>query len=332
MTRASAAPLVARAARALAAAVTLAVALPAAAWQPEKAECIAPANPGGGWDTVCRATSGVLQRSGLLKPNMYVTNMPGGSGAVAIANVITKRKGDPTLVIAASNSLTFSMAMKRTPHTFDDVIPLAQIAAENAGFFVKADSKLKTLADLVAAMKTDPKSVSFAGGSAPGSADHVKVALLAKAIGVDPAKAVYVPFQGGGEAMTALLGGHTQVMAGDISESFSQLEAGKIRCLAVITEKRSTKFKDVPTAVEQGVQVLFPTWRGLYLPPGVSAEAVAYWTDTITKMAASPAYKAEVEKLGWEADLKTGAEFKTLVKAELTRYQALLRELGFLKS
>lgn len=316
---------------ALAAAALALVAAPATAWEPEKAECIAPANPGGGWDTICRATSATLQKTGALKPTMYVTNQPGGSGAVAIASVITKRKGDPGLIVAASNSLTFTMAMGRTPHSYKDVIPLAQIAAENGGFFVRADSKLKTLADLVAALKADPSSVSFAGGSAPGSLDHIKLAVLAKAIGVDPTKVVYVPFQGGGEAMTSLLGGHTAAATIDLAEASAQLEAGKIRCLAIMSDKRSTRFKDLPTTWEQGVKVTFPIWRGLYMAPGASPEAVRYWSDTVKKMLATKEWNAEREKVAWEPTQRFGDEFKRFVDDELTRYQALLKELGFLK-
>jgi putative tricarboxylic transport membrane protein len=145
----------------------------AAGWEPDKAECIAPANPGGGWDTTCRTTAAILQKTGLLKKSMYVTNMPGGSGAVAIANVIARRKGDGTVVVAASNALTASMALKRTPSTYDDVIPLAMIGREYSGIFVRTDSPLRTLADLVAALKKDPGSVTFGGGSSPGGQDHI---------------------------------------------------------------------------------------------------------------------------------------------------------------
>ena len=209
---------------------------------------------------------------GLYKDSIYVTNMPGGSGAVAIANVIAKRKGDTNLIVAASNSLTFTIAMKRTPHTYKDVIPLAQIGAEMSGFFVKPDSKYKTLADVITALKANPKAVSFAGGSAPGSQDHIRVALFAKSIGVDPTKIVYVPFLGGGEALTSMLGGHTDIGAIDLSEATGQLEAGKIRGLALLSDKRSSKFKDIPTTYEQGAPVSYPVWRGIYMAPGVPAE------------------------------------------------------------
>jgi putative tricarboxylic transport membrane protein len=305
---------------------------PAAAWEPkEQCECIAPANPGGGWDAICRTTSATLQKTGLLKPSMYVTNMPGGSGAVAIANVVAKRKGDPNLVVAASNALTFTMAMKRTPHTFDDVTPIAQVGLEIGGFFVKPESKYKTLADMIAALKADPKAITFAGGSAPGGQDHVKAALFAKAIGVEPTKVVYVPFQGGGEALTSLLGGHTEVAALDLSEAAGQLEAGKIVCLGLLSEKRSSKFKDIPTTFEQGVKVSYPIWRGLYMAPGAPPEAVKYWSETVQKMVNTPEWNAEREKLGWEPVYKFGDDFNKFAKDELKSFEGLLKELGFVK-
>lgn len=312
-----------------AAALALAGPASAAGFAPDRPECIAPANPGGGWDAICRTTANVLQKTGALKQTMYVTNMPGGSGAVAIANVVAKRKGDGSLLVAASNSLTFTISAGRTPHTYRDVIPLAQVGAEHGGFFVRADSRFKTLADLTAALKADPTSVSFAGGSAPGSLDHIKTAVYAKAAGIEPTKLVYVPFQGGGEAMTALLGGHTDVATLDIAEASGQLEAGKVRCLALLSDKRSTKYKDLPTTYDAGLKVTFPIWRGLYMAPGASPEAVKFWTETVKRMVASPEWNAEREKLGWEASYKFGDDFKAFVLDEQTRYQALLKELGF---
>jgi putative tricarboxylic transport membrane protein len=304
----------------------------ASAWEPKgQGECIAPANPGGGWDITCRTTSAVLQKTGLFKESIYVTNMPGGSGAVAIASVIAKRKADTNLIVAASNALTFTVALGRTPHTFKDVIPLAQVGAEIGGFFVKADSKYKTLADMIAALKGNPKAVTFAGGSAPGGQDHMKVAMFAKAIGVEPTKVVYVPFQGGGEALTSMLGGHTEVGALDISEASGQLEAGKIRCLGILSETRSTKFKDIPTTHEQGVKVTYIIWRGFYMAPGTPPEAVKWWSDALKKMVATPEWNAEREKLGWEPIYRFGDEFSKYVNDEAAQFQTLLKELGFQK-
>jgi putative tricarboxylic transport membrane protein len=305
---------------------------PAVAWEPKgTGEFIAPANPGGGWDTLCRISSGVLQKTGLVKGTMYVSNMPGGSGAVAIANVIAKRKGDSNLLVAASNSLTFTMAMKRTSYTYKDIIPMAQVAAEFGGFFVKADSKYKSLADVIQALKADPKSITFAGGSAPGSLDHIKVALLAKAIGVDATKLVYVPFQGGGEALASLLGGHAEVAALDLSESTGQMEAKTVSCLALLSDKRSNSWKEIPTTYEQGAKVSFPIWRGFYMAPGIPKDAVKFWSETIQKMVATREWNTEREKLGWEPTVRIGDDFAKYVTEELANYQGLLKELGFLK-
>jgi putative tricarboxylic transport membrane protein len=304
----------------------------AGAWEPSEAiEFIAPANPGGGWDTICRTSARVLKKTGLITQPIYVANMPGGSGSVAIAYVVKKRKGDTHLLVAASNSVTFSMAIKRALYTYDDVTPLAQVASEYGGYMVRADSRFKTLGDLVDALKADPKSVTFGGGSAPGSMDHIKVALLGKAIGKDPLKIVYVPFQGGGEALAALLGGHTDVAPLDVSEVAGQLEAGKVRVLSVLSEERLKGFPDLPTAVEQGVDVTFTVWRGLYMAPGVPKEAVNFWANTIKKMVATPEWGKERKKIGWEPVVKFGNDFDTYVKGELKGYKTLLKELGFLK-
>lgn len=317
---------------ALLAIAATAATFPADAWEPKgQGECIAPSGPGGGWDMTCRTVAAVLQKTGAFKDSIYVTNMAGGSGAVAIANVIAKRKGDTNLFVAASNSLTFTVAMGRTPHTYKEVIPIGQVGAEIGGFFVKSDSKYKSLADVIKALKADPKSVTFSGGSAPGSQDHMKVALFAKAIGVDPTKVVYVPFQGGGEAMTSVLGGHTEIGSLDLSEAAGQLEAGKIRGLAVLSETRSSKFKDIPTTHEQGAKVSFLVWRGFYMAPGVPAEAVKWWSDALQKMVKSPEWEAERAKLGWEPITRFGDEFNKSVNDEHVQYTALLKELGFLK-
>lgn len=305
-----------------------------APWEPtEPIEFIAPANPGGGWDTICRTSAKVLTETGLITQPIYVANMPGGSGAVAIAYVIQKRRGDAHLLVAASNALTFTMAIGRTPYTYNDIIPIAQIASEFGAYVVRADSPFQTLGDLVAKLKEDPKSVTFGGGSAPGSMDHIKVALLAKAIGINPLDMVYVPFQGGGEALAALLGGHVDVAPLDVSEAIGQLEAGTVRYLAVLSEERLTdpRVKDIPTAVEQGVDVIFPVWRGLYMAPEVPQEAVDFWTETLKKMVATPEWERERVKLGWEPVTKFGEEFKQYVLDELERYKTLLKELGFLK-
>lgn len=302
----------------------------ALAWEPtEMVEFIAPSGAGGGWDAICRFSALVLGRTGLVTQPIYVVNMPGGGGTVGLHHVVMEREGDAHLLIAASNSTSFRMAMRVTPHTYDDITPIAQIAAEYGAYVVLADSPYQTLGDVVNALKADPGSVSVAGGSAPGSMDHIKVALLGKAIGIDPLDMAYVPFQGGGEALAALLGGHVDMASLDVSEIEGQLEAGKVRVLAVQSEDRLSGFPDLPTAVEQGVDVVFVVWRGLYMPAGLPEGAVEFWTDALQQMVASPQW-AEYIPQAWEPVTRFGDEFVSYCDEELEDYKILLAELGFL--
>ncbi len=305
----------------------------AAAAFPEKAiEIIAPANPGGGWDLTSRSTAKVLAEEKLVTQPVTVSNMPGGSGAVAISHVITRRKGDGHLLIAASPALTFTLALKRVPYTYNDVTPIAAIATDYGAIVVRKDSPYKSLKDLLEAYRRNPADVSVAGGSAPGSQDHVKFAKLIKAAGLDPTKVKYVPHQGGGEAMASLLGGHTVAASPDISEIVGQVEAGEVRVLAVLSEKRlGGSLKDIPTAIEQGVNATYVIWRGFYAAPGIPKEAADFWVTTLGKMVKTEGWKKTLQANKWFEYHVGGAEYARFLNQDLETSQALLKELGFMK-
>lgn len=318
-------------------AVILAVLIPpqpdwALAWEPSgKVEFIAPATAGDDWDTLCKTTLRVLEKNGLLRLPATVTNMPGANGSTAIAHVAEKRKKDPNVLTAASEVLTFGMAMKTTSFTYADVTPLAMVAAKYGGYVVRTESPFKTFADLVRTMKSTPTGVTFAGGSAPGSLDHAGVALLAKSLGLRPMQAVYLPLRDSKEAVTVLLGGLTDAAVLEISEAKEHLEAGKLRILAVMSENRLKSFPEIPTAREQGVDLVFPRWRGLYMAADVPAEAVEYWSTTIRKMAGTPQWNDELTKLGWEPVTRFGEEFSRYLNSELQLYREVFKELGFIR-
>jgi len=306
---------------------------PVAAAFPEKAiEIIAPANPGGGWDLTSRATAKVLAEEKLVTQPIVVSNMPGGSGAVAISHVITKRKGDGHLLIAASPALTFTLALKRVPYTYRDVTPIAAVASDYGTIVVRKDSPFKTLKDLLEAYRKNPADVSVAGGSAPGSQDHVKFAKVIKAAGMDSTKVKYVPHQGGGEALASLLGGHTVAASPDVSEIVGQVEAGEVRVLAVLSEKRlGGSLKDIPTAIEQGVNAIYIIWRGFYAAPDIPKEAADFWVTTLGKMVKTEAWRMTLQANKWFEYYVGGAEYARFLNEDLEAGQALLKELGFLK-
>jgi len=314
-------------------ALALSMATGAAAFSPGNVECIAPANPGGGWDFTCRTGGKLLYDLGITKRPVKVTNMPGGGGGVAFAHVVTQRKNDNNLLVAASPATTLRLAQgKYGNFTENDVRWLAAIGADFGVIAVKADAPWKTLDDLIADIKKDPSKIAIGGGSSVGGQDHMKVLLLAKAAGINPKALKYVPFDGGGEALTAMLGGFVQVFPGDASETVGQMQAGKIRILAVLSEKRlGGDFADIPTARELGYDAVWAVWRGFYMPPGASDDAYAFWVDAMKKVEASPEWVKIRDESGLGPFYKGGAEFEAFIKKQVKDFRELSKALGLIK-
>jgi putative tricarboxylic transport membrane protein len=220
----------------------------------------------------------MLNELGIVSAPMRTTNMPGGIGAVAMNHIQAQRRTDPNTVVAVSTGSWLNLATGRFGRwTENDVRWIGAIGADFGVIVVRKDSPLQTLADLVAALKANPAGVPMGAGGAVGSQDWMKAALIARAAGVNPRTMRYVPYEGGGQAMAALLGGHIQVFPGDASEVKGQLAAGEVRVLATLSPTRlPAPFDVVPTAKEQGLDVEWAIVRGLYMAPGASDEAYAF--------------------------------------------------------
>jgi putative tricarboxylic transport membrane protein len=316
----------------LAAAVslTLAGAAPALAFEPTNPECIAPAAPGGGFDLTCRVTSQQLNELGIVKPIIRTTNMPGGIGAVAYNTIQARRADDPNVIIAVSTGSWVNLAQgKFGRFNENDVRWLGAVGADYGVLAVRKDSRFKTLQDFVDALKKDPGSVAIGAGGTVGSQDWMKPALVAKAAGVDPRKMRYLSYEGGGEALAALLGGTIEAVPGDASEVKGQLEAGEIRVLATFSDKRLPGiFKDVPTAKEAGFDVEWPIVRGFYAPPKITDEQYTFWVDALKKLNSNPQWqKVRGEQGLFEYDL-VGPEFDAFAKARTKAFRQLASEVG----
>ncbi|HXF83237.1 MAG TPA: tripartite tricarboxylate transporter substrate-binding protein [bacterium] len=295
-------------------------------------EIIAPAGVGGGWDTLSRLTARTLAEEKLVTQPITVTNMSGGSGAVAIAHVVTRRKGDPYTLVAFSPALTLTIVNKNTPYSYKDVVPITALSADYGVLVVRRDSTINNLRTLMEVLRRDPNAGVVAGGSAPGSMDHIIFAKAARAGGVDPLKVRYIPFQGGGEAMAALLGGSASVLSTGASEVIGQLQAGAVRVLAIFAEQRlGGAFRNVPTAIEQGYNVTFPIWRGFYGPPEMPAAAVRFWEETLTKMTKTKGWEKVLNDTQWFPFVVAGDRFRSFLDQDTKNFEALLRELGFVK-
>ncbi len=306
---------------------------PASKYPDQAIEIIAPANPGGGWDTLARTIQLSLETEKFVPQPLSVTNKPGGGGGVGLAYMAAQKGNDYTLVVYSPPLIINAINGTFEGKSYKDLTPLAKLITDYQIIVVKADSPYQTLEDLLNAMRADPKAIKFAGVSSPGSMDHVAFAKIAKAAGIDPKQLEYIAFAGGGEATTALLGGNVTFLSTGIGESVAQLEAGTIRALAITAPERlpSDLLKDVPTVKELGYDVTYEIWRGVFGPADMSPEAKAYWDATIKKMVESPTWKAQLEKLNWTDAYSTGNDFTSFLEQETGSYQALLTELGFAK-
>ena len=303
-------------------------------FMPEAPECIAPANPGGGWDFTCRQVGKTLQDLGLIGSTMQVVNLAGGGGGVAYAEVVNKRNDSNDLIVAASTATATRLAQGAFPgNTMDQVRWLASVGADYGVIAVAKDSPVQTLPELLEQIKTDPTSVSVAGGSAVGGWDHLKVLIAANAYGIDDVRSVkYIAFDGGGEAVTQLLAGSVQAFTGDLSEAKGFVDSGDIRVLAVLAPERlEGDFAQFPTAREQGVDALGANWRGFYAPGGMSDEAYNGWVEKIAALYASPEWKEVMATNGIAPLDLQGDAFQTFVADSIAQIEAISKEIGIIQ-
>jgi putative tricarboxylic transport membrane protein len=306
----------------------------ALAFEPGSTECIAPAAPGGGWDFTCRQVGKTMQDLGLVPGTMQVTNLAGGGGGVAYAEVVAKRNTDDNLIVAASSATATRLATGAFPgNTMDQMRWVGAVGADYGVIAVAKDSPVKTLPELMDMIKADPTSVAVAGGSAVGGWDHLKVLIAAKASGIDDIRSIkYVPFDGGGEAVTQLLAGSVQAFTGDASEAKGFVDSGDIRVLAVLApERMGGSFADFPTAKEQGIDATGANWRGFYAPGGMSDDAYAFWVDAVHKVYVSDEWKKEMEQSGIAPLDLSGAEFQAFVAQSVSDITALSKEIGLIQ-
>lgn len=304
------------------------------AFDSSNSQCIAPANPGGGWDFTCRSVGKTLQDLKLISGSMEVTNMAGGGGGVAFAEVVNKRNGDNKLIVAASSATATRLAQGAYPgNNMDQVRWLGAIGADYGIIAVAKNSSMNTLPDLLNAIKKDPKSIAVAGGSAVGGWDHLKVLIAAKKFGINDVKSIkYVSFDGGGDAVTQLLAGTVQAFTGDVSEAKGFVDSGDIKVIAVLSPDRLPgDFSSFPTAKEQGVDAIGANWRGFYVPGGMSDEAYNFWAGAVAKMYKTNEWKATMAQNGLAPLDLSGDAFQSFVSDSVQSIQTISKEIGIIK-
>ncbi|PSL36221.1 putative tricarboxylic transport membrane protein [Planomicrobium soli] len=295
---------------------------------------VAPSGAGGGWDLTARSIAKTMNGTKLIEQPITVENKPGGGGAVYMAEYATKEVANDYMLMVKSPPILINnnKAEGNSPYGYKDTTPLAQLTRDYGAIVVREDSEYKTLTDVLDAIKADPTAVTLAGGSAPGSMDHLVGILPAFEYGIDPKAVKYVSYDGGGEAVAALLGDNADVIATDASTITEYVKSGDVRVLAVSSSERlEGELSEVPTFKEEGIDAEFTIWRGIFGPKNMSDTARDYWSTKLEEMSKTDEWNKELEQNGWQSEYKNGQDFEEYLKAQEKVIVELLTALGMQK-
>lgn len=295
-------------------------------------ECIAPAGPGGGWDTTMRMVAKVLTEKGIVKTAMPVVNKPGGGGGVALT-YMQRKKGDPYSLVVYSPPLILINLTGQSKLGYKNVTPISMLINDFGAFAVPKNSPYSSIDDLFAALKKDPKSVKIGGTSSMGSMDHVQFMVAAKAAGVEDLTALqYIAFQGG-EGLAALMGAHIDVLSTGMAELVGPKESGDIKVLAVTAPKRipTGPLSDVPTLKEKGIDAEYVNWRGIFGAPGMPEAERKFMEDALKQMAGTPEWKEICARNGWVEAYMNHDDFGKFLDRVNEDNKTVLEELGLLQ-
>ena len=307
---------------------TAAAALPA--WAQPKAlfetiNMFVPAAPGGGWDGTARAIERAAKAAGLVG-TMQFENVGGAGGMVGLPRFVNQRKGQGNSLMVGGSVMVGAAISNKSPVTMRNVTPIARLTEEAGVVVVPASGKIKTWNELVAALKSNPKAVSVAGGSAGGT-DHLILGLMVKALGRNPREAAYVAFAGGGPANAAIIGG--QVVAGisGYSEFEEQIKAGRMIPLATSGRTRIPGV-NVPTMTELGMNLVMANWRGVFAPPGITNAQRDALINFVSQVKESAAWQQEIVTRKWSDAFLTEIPFEREIRWDIERTEVVMKDLG----
>ncbi|MBS7541710.1 Bug family tripartite tricarboxylate transporter substrate binding protein [Ancylobacter oerskovii] len=311
------------------AAATAGLGLPAAAKPFGSVSLFIPGAPGGGWDITGRVIDEVLKKNGLVRSSR-ITNVGGAGGTIGLPQFINQYDGDPNALFIAGAIMVGAIITNKTPVNLGLLKPVARLTGEYQVLVVPAASPVKTLAEFMALLKQDPKAVTWAGG-APGGTDHIFACLIAKAAGVPLSGLSYVAFTGGGgEAMASLLGNQVSAGISGYGEFAEQIKAGNLRALAISAPSRVASI-EIPTLVEQGVDVTISNWRGVFGAPNLREAETAALIELATAMVQTQDWKQQLATRGWSDQFLPGAAFAAYLEQDVAATRSVLADLGLAK-
>jgi putative tricarboxylic transport membrane protein len=309
------------------------LAAPAAGWQPTRPiEIVVPSGAGGGLDTIGRVVQRVMHDLRVTGQPINVVNKPGGNGAIGTLYA-NEHRGDGHYIVMQSPALLIDPLEGIGSVGLKDTTPIATLVDDQIFFSVSADSPFQTGRDLAHALGADPSSVSIGMSSSAGGHSHIAIATVTKQAGGDPRKLKLVAFNGGGEAVTALLGGHVMLAVTPASSILGPLQTGKLRVLAISAAQRLTgPLSTTPTWKEQGINAVVFDWRAVMGPVGLKAPELAWWDSALGRVIKAPQWEEYVRREQWTDDYRDSAAAAIFFVSESQRYAEILKQLGLLKT
>lgn len=297
-------------------------------WKPERnVEMVVNSGAGGAADRQARFVQRALQALPGI-PSMTVTNRAGGGGIVALT-FISQQPPDAHYLSTLSTAIVTNHIIGTTKLSFRDVTPLNILMREYITATVRADSPIASAKDLIARLKKDPASVSFGFATARGNQNHIVIGMFARAAGVEPKGLRVVVFASGAAGLTAVLGGHVDMLVGTPGTTLPHVETGKVRVVGISAATRQPgKQAVLPTFREQGLDIVYYAWRGFLAPRGITPAQIAFWEQAFTKITQGETWKKDLEDNAWSDDLRGAVETRKHLEAEHELLSRMLVDLG----
>lgn len=312
-------------------AVLAACALPvfAAQWQPTRPVAfIVGSAPSGSLDLTARALQRVWDDRRVVKVPVIVVNKPGAGNGVAWSYV-NERSADGQSIAIATTNLVSNPVMGAHSIGHKDVTPLALLFDDYFILLVRADSPIKTMADVRQRLQKDPAALAIGFGPGLGAGGHTAAAVTVKALGVDVSKGRWVPYRSAGDAIAAMLGGEIDIVSGTAANAPPFLNAGRVRAIGIIAPQRLWgSLASVPTIKEQGVNAEFTNWRGVLGPKGMRPEHIAYWEKALQAATMSDQWQKDLERNFWKSNFMTGARLNKFLDQEAETFRGIWAAIG----
>lgn len=305
----------------------------AQSWSPQKnVEIVAASAPGGSNDNTARTLERIMVMNKLVPTTITVINKPGG-GATIANTYVSQRVGDPHVLLVVSSGVLSNHIIGASPLTVADFTPIASLLEDYVVFAVNSQSPMKTGRDLADRMKKEPKSISVGFANAFGSSRHIAAGLFIQALGGSPRDLKPVVFKGSAEAIPALLGGHIELVVIGAVNAIAHVSSGRMRVLGVGAPQRlGGVLANAPTWKEQGIDLVYGSWRGIFAPSKITPAQLAYWEGVLRKVSENAEWKSDLEKNYWTPDFVTGAQLRKNLEREYAETKAVLVDIGLAKS